>query len=140
MTKRITRSSKAEIMITPLCDVSFTLLVVLMVTTPIMMVTSPLNIILPKAATVEPRQSANITVTITPALPPDNINMISINEKVIPFEQYSMYLKKEIEAHPDRLVIIKADRSVRHGVVLSVISTVKKLGAQHISIGTVQRT
>jgi biopolymer transport protein ExbD len=131
---------KAEIMITPLCDVSFTLLVVLMVTTPIMMVTSPLNIILPKAATVEPRQSANITVTITAAVPPDNINKISINEKIVPMENYSTYLKKEIEAHPDRLVIIKADRSVRHAVIISVISTTKKLGAQRISIGTVQRT
>ena len=76
--KRITRVPKAEIMITPLCDVSFTLLVVLMVTTPIMMVTSPLNIMLPKAATVEPRQTANITVTITPAVPPDNINKIGL--------------------------------------------------------------
>lgn len=137
--KRVTRKAKAEIMIIPLCDVSFTLLVVLMVTTPIMMVTSPLNIILPKAATVEPRQTANITVTITPALSPDNINKISINEKVVPFENYSVYLKKEIDAHPDRLVIIKADRAVRHGVVISVISTTKKLGAQRISVGTVQR-
>ncbi|MCK4395335.1 biopolymer transporter ExbD [candidate division WOR-3 bacterium] len=137
--KRVTRVSKAEIMIIPLCDVSFTLLVVLMVTTPIMMITSPLNIILPKAATIEPRQTANITVTITPALSPDNINKISINEKVVPFENYSVYLKKEIDAHPDRLVIIKADRAVRHGVVISVISTTKKLGAQRISVGTVQR-
>lgn len=137
--KRVTRIPKAEIMITPLADVSFTLLVVLMVTTPIMMITSPLNIILPKAATIEPRQTANITVTITPALSPDNINKISINEKVVPFENYSVYLKKEIDAYPDRLVIIKADRAVRHGVVISVISTTKKLGAQRISVGTVQR-
>lgn len=137
--KRVTRVSKAEIMIIPLCDVSFTLLVVLMVTTPIMMITSPLNIILPKAATVEPRQTANITVTITPALSPDNINKISINEKVVPFEKYPVYLKKEIDAQPDRMVIIKADRAVRHGVVISVISTTKKLGAQRISVGTVQR-
>lgn len=137
--KRVKRISRAEIMIIPLCDVSFTLLVVLMVTTPIMMITSPLNIILPKAATVEPRQTVNITVTITPALSPDNINKISINEKVVPFENYSVYLKKEIDAHPDRLVIIKADRAVRHGVVISVISTTKKLGAQRISVGTVQR-
>ncbi|MCK4574969.1 biopolymer transporter ExbD [candidate division WOR-3 bacterium] len=138
--KRITRVPKAEIMITPLCDVSFTLLVVLMVTTPIMMVTSPLNIMLPKAATVEPRQTANITVTITPAVPPDNINKISINEKVVSFKNYATYLKKEIDAHPDRLVIIKADRAVRHAVVISIISTTKKLGAQRISIGTIQRT
>ena len=139
MKKRIERSTKAEIMITPLCDVSFTLLVVLMVTTPIMMVTSPLSIQLPKAATMEPRQGANITVTITPPSPPDNINKVSVNEKVIPFDKYSIYLKKEIDAHPDRLVIIKADRAVRHGVVISVISTTKKLGAQKISVGTVQR-
>lgn len=137
--KRVRRSSKAEIMITPLCDVSFTLLVVLMVTTPIMMVTSPLHIQLPKAATVEPRQNANITVTITPALPPDNLNEISVNENVVPFEKYPIYLRKAIDTHPDRMVIIKADRAVRHGVVLSVISTAKKLGAQRISIGTVQR-
>ena len=93
-----------------------------------------------KAATVEPRQSANITVTVTPPVPPDNINRISINEKVIPFENYASYLKKEIDAHPDRLVIIKADRNVRHAVVISIISTTKKLGAQRISVGTVQRT
>jgi len=137
--KRTAKASKAEIMITPLCDVSFTLLVVLMVTTPIMMVTSPLNITLPKAATMEPRQSANITVTVTPAIPPDNINRVSINEKIVPFENYAAYLKKEIDAHPDRLVIIKADRYVRHGIVVSIISTTKKLGAQRISVGTAQR-
>ncbi len=138
--KRVTRVPKAEIMITPLCDVSFTLLVVLMVTTPIMMVTSPLNIQLPKAATVEPRQNANITVTITPAIPPENANRISINEKIVSFEQYPVYLKKQIDTYPDRMVIIKADRNVRHGIVISIISTSKKLGAQRISVGTVQRT
>jgi len=138
--KRVERPAKAEIMITPLCDVSFTLLVVLMVTTPIMMIQSPLNINLPSAATVEPRQNANITITVTPALSPDTMNKISINENVIPFEKYPIYLKKEIDAHPEMLVIIKADRAVRHGIVLSILSTAKKLGAQRISVGTVQRT
>jgi biopolymer transport protein ExbD len=124
---------EADIMITPLADVSFTILMTLMVLTPVLILSSRLHVNLPEAITVEPPTEKNITITITPEFE------LSINDELVDRDELAGVLSKMIKSDPDYLILIRSDRNVETGMVMNVIALVKKLGAKNISIATVQR-
>ena len=41
--------------------------------------------------------------------------------------------------HPDRLVVIRADRNLTHREVLNVLSIAKRAGATKMAVATLQR-
>jgi len=122
----------AEIMITPLADVSFTILITLMVLTPVIMLSSKLHVNLPTATTVEPPTEKNITITIT------SENEISVNNELVTTAQLANVLKSTIRRNPRHLVLIRTDKELETGTVMNMIALVKKLGAKSISIATIQ--
>jgi len=124
---------EADIMITPLADVSFTILITLMVLTPVIILSSRLHVNLPEAATVEPPTEKNITITIT------SENEISINNELVTREELARVLGETIRRNPDDLLLIRTDRELETGTVMSIIALAKGLGARSISIATVQR-
>lgn len=123
----------ADIMITPLADVSFTILITLMVLTPVIILSSRLHVNLPEATTVEPPTEKNITITIT------SEHEISINNELVTTEQLANVLKSTIRRNPDNLVLIRSDKELETGTVMNIIALAKKLGARSISIATIQR-
>jgi biopolymer transport protein ExbD len=127
-----------SINVTPLVDVSLVLVIIFMVTAPIMQVSSTLPVHLPAAATVEKREALNSTVTLTAdgkvEVSGDKLDVIT-NE-----EGMEAPLKRLIAAHPDRLVIVRADKSALHGDVVRILSMVKRLGATRMAVATVQRS
>lgn len=123
----------AEIMITPLADVSFTILITLMVLTPVIILSSKLHVNLPEATTVEPPTEKNITITIT------SENEISINNELVTTTQLAKVLKSAIRRNPDNLVLIRSDKELETGTVMNIIALAKKLGARSISIATMQK-
>ncbi|MCK4226004.1 biopolymer transporter ExbD [candidate division WOR-3 bacterium] len=127
------RRKEADIMITPLADVSFTILITLMVLTPVMIISSSLRVNLPEAATIEPPQEKNTSITIT------SENILSVNNRIVSRDEFPDVLREAIKSHPDRLIFIRADRSTKTDAVMRIITVAKKLGAKHISIATVQR-
>ncbi len=136
MRKRSITSEKTEeanIMITPLADVSFTILITLMVLTPVIMLSSKLHVNLPEATTVEPSTEQNISITIT------SDNEISINNELVTTKQLANILKETIRQNPDNLVLIRSDKELETGTVMNIIALAKKLGARSISIATIQR-
>lgn len=124
---------EADIMITPLADVSFTILITLMVVTPVMLITSKLHVSLPEAATVEPPREENLAVTIT------SDNRLSINNEIVTREKLGEILTEQISNNPDRLILIRADRSTKVDAVMTIMSLVKEMGAKNVSIATIQR-
>ena len=136
MRKRRLASEKAEeanIMITPLADVSFTILITLMVLTPVIILSSKLHVNLPEATTVEPPTEKNISITIT------SDNEISINNELVTTKELASVLRKTIKQNPDNLVLIRSDKELETGTVMNIIALAKKLGARSISIATMQR-
>jgi len=124
--------------VTPLVDVSLVLVIIFMVTAPIMQVSSSLPVNLPAAATVEKRETVNSTVTLTSdgkvEVTGDKLDVITN------FDGLEPPLKRLIDAHPDRLVIVRADKGSMHGDVVRILSTVKRLGATRMAVATVQRS
>ena len=124
---------EADIMITPLADVSFTILITLMVLTPVIILSSRLHVNLPEATTVEPPTERNITITIT------SENEISINNELVTREDLAEVLGRTIRRNPDDLLLIRTDKELETGTVMNIIALAKKLGARSISIATIQR-
>ena len=126
-------AKQADIMITPLADVSFTILITLMVLTPVIILSSRLHVNLPEATTVEPPTERNITITIT------SEHEISINNELVTMDQLAKVLSRTIRKNPNDLLLIRTDKELETGMVMNVIALAKKLGAKSISIATVQR-
>jgi len=124
---------EADIMITPLADVSFTILITLMVLTPVIILSSRLHVNLPEATTVEPPTERNITITIT------SENEISVNNELVTRKELAEVLGRAIRRNPDNLLLIRTDRDLETGTVMNIIALAKKLGARSISIATIQR-
>jgi biopolymer transport protein TolR len=127
------RGSISKIEITPLIGVALILVIVFMVTSPLMMTPLDMNIDLPKAKTVEAKSESNITISISQE------NILALNEKQLTYEQLSVELTQMIAEHTERLVVIRADKSLRHRVVLDLLSMAKNAGARKLAIATLQR-
>jgi len=126
-------SPVSKIDITPLVGVALILVIVFMVTSPLMMTPVDLEIDLPKAKTVEAKSESNITISIS------TDNILALDEKEIPFETLESELLKVLNKHPDRLVVIRADRNLNHRTVLDVLTVAKHAGAKRLAIATLQR-
>lgn len=119
----------AEINITPLTDVMLVLLVIFMVTTPLIMAES-FKIRLPKAASAGSEPGKGLTVSIGES------GLLSVNGKAVTRGSLFEVLKKEFASGKARDVIIRADGSVRHSVVVEVLDAAKLAGAARLSIAT----
>jgi biopolymer transport protein ExbD len=124
----------SKIEITPLVGVALILVIVFMVTSPLMMTPVQMDVNLPKAKTVEAKSESNITITVA-----QNGEM-ALNETEY-FSKSAMEtgLRKALKEHPNRLVVIRADKDTTHGVVLQFLGMAKKAGAVRIAIATLQR-
>jgi len=119
----------SEINITPLTDVVLVLLVIFMVTTPLMM-QEAFKIKLPTALTAEPQPEQTTTITVTP----DNI--IRLNNAQVSIQDLKGLLASRMASSPDKTVVIKADKSVLHGLVVNILDISKEAGALKLAIAT----
>ena len=118
----------AEINITNLVDVVLVLLIIFMITAPMMQ--SGVDIKLPKSSESPRDVSSSIIVSIT------KDQQISIDNYKIPMNQFEMRLKTIREVKKFRPVYIRADEKVPYGVVMKIMSKIKKLGIQNVGLVT----
>ena len=123
-----------KIDVTPLVGVALILVIIFIVTAPLIMAPVDMEIDLPKAATVGAKSEANITISFTKQ------RHLALNENKIHSNQLEPLLKEKLSEDPNRLVVIRADKNVLHKEILSLLSRVKKAGAQNIAIATKQRS
>ncbi len=123
-----------KIDVTPLVGVALILVIIFIVTAPLIMAPIDMEIDLPKAATVGAKSEANITISFTKQ------RHLALNENKIHSNQLEPLLKEKLSEDPNRLVVIRADKNVLHKEILSLLSRVKKAGAQNIAIATMQRS
>lgn len=126
-------SPVSKIDITPLVGVALILVIVFMVTSPLMVTSADLDISLPKAKTVEAKSESNISISITSEA------VLALNEEEVQIEELPGKLAKLIKEYPDRLVVIRADKNLKHRKVLDILSMAKRAGAKRLAIATLQR-
>lgn len=119
----------SEINITPLADVMLVLLVIFMVTTPLIM-TDSFKVKLPRAASSDAEPGKGAVVAISEA------GEVTLNGKPVRMEGLQEGLKAAFGEKGERTVIVKADKGVRHGVVVNILDTARLAGADRLSIAT----
>ena len=123
-----------KIEITPLVGVALILVIIFVVTSPLILAPVDMEIDLPKAATTQAKSEVKITISLS------QDGVMALNEDKIRENQLASLLKKKLAGNPKRLIVIRADRGVRHKDILSLLSLTKKAGGENIALATQQRT
>ncbi|OGR38163.1 MAG: protein TolR [Desulfobacula sp. RIFOXYB2_FULL_45_6] len=119
----------SEINVTPFVDVMLVLLIIFMVTAPMMVQGVDVN--LPKATAKALKGSEErLIISI------DNEMKVYINEQVVSVEFLTQKLVAILENLESKDVYLKADKQVPYGIVVNVISKIKKAGVDSLGMIT----
>jgi len=123
-----TRSSLADINITPLVDVVLVLLVIFMITAPVLQ--SGIEVAVPKTRTVKEITEQRLVVTI------DRDQQVFLGDKPVNIHDLADKLQQPGAEGTKRVIYLRADERVPFGAFASVMDAVKQAGITNISIVT----
>jgi biopolymer transport protein TolR len=117
----------AEINVTPFVDVMLVLLIVFMVAAPLM--TVGVNVALPKtsaARTMQTKQPLAVSI--------DAEGRVYIDKAETPADLLAARLAELRWAAPDRIVLVRGDRTLSYGRIMEVMGEVSKAGFAKVSL------
>jgi biopolymer transport protein ExbD/biopolymer transport protein TolR len=123
-----TRSSLAEINITPLVDVVLVLLVIFMITAPVLQ--SGIEVSVPKTRTVHEITEQRLVLTI------DRDQGIFLGDTPVNIHELPQKLHQGNTDPSKQIIYLRADERVPFGAFASVMDAVKQAGITNISIVT----
>jgi len=122
------RTVLSEINVTPFVDVMLVLLVIFMVTAPLLQQGIEVN--LPKELTKEAEVEETSIVTVTKK------GDIYYNQRLISLVDLERHMELLAMRNGDADVYLRADEEVPYGVVVKVISRIKKAGIERLGMMT----
>ena len=123
-----TRTSLAEINITPLVDVVLVLLVIFMITAPVLQ--SGIEVSVPKTRTVKEITEQRVVLTI------DRDAQVFLGDKLVNIHELPNLLRQGNEDTTKKVIYLRADERVPFGNFASLMDAVKQAGITNISIVT----
>ncbi|MDE3187472.1 MAG: biopolymer transporter ExbD [Acidobacteriota bacterium] len=123
-----TRSSLADINITPLVDVVLVLLVIFMITAPVLQ--SGIEVNVPKTRTVKEITEQRQVLTI------DRDQQVFLGDKPVNIHDLPQLLLQPGADPSKKVIYLRADERVPFGAFASVMDAVKQAGITNISIVT----
>jgi biopolymer transport protein TolR len=123
-----TRSSLAEINITPLVDVVLVLLVIFMITAPVLQ--SGIEVSVPKTRTVREITEQRVVLTI------DRDGGLFLGDSPVNIHELPQRLRQSNTDPSKQIIYLRADERVPFGMFASVMDEVKQAGITNISIVT----
>ncbi len=123
-----TRTSLAEINITPLVDVVLVLLVIFMITAPVLQ--SGIEVAVPKTRTVKEISEQRVVLTI------DRESRIFLGDNPVNIHELPQRLRQPHTDPSKQIIYLRADERVPFGAFASVMDAVKQAGITNISIVT----
>lgn len=122
--------SPAEINIVPMIDVIFSILAFFIISSLYLTRSEGLPVNLPQAASSQAQSSAEITVTL------DSQGQIAVNTQPVQLNQLEATLQQLVQPSQPTLVILNADESVSHGLVVSVMDRLRQIEGARLAIAT----
>ena len=123
-----TRSSLADINITPLVDVVLVLLVIFMISVPVLQ--SGIEVAVPKTRTVKEITEQRLVVTI------DRDQNVFLGDQPVNIHELGRKLRQAGSDPAHQVIYLRADERVSFGAFASVMDAVKQTGITNISIVT----
>jgi len=123
-----TRSSLAEINITPLVDVVLVLLIIFMISVPVLQ--SGIEVAVPKTRTVKEITEQRLVVTI------DREQRVFLGDQPVNIHDLGPKLRQPGADDAKKVIYLRADERVPFGAFASVMDAVKQAGITNISIVT----
>lgn len=122
--------NQPELMIIPMIDIIFFLLVFFMISTLSMVEQHTIPVSLPQAAAVQQDipQSVNITVL--------QDGKILFEQEEMPVSLLAKRVSVELTKQPDHVFVLRADKQVEYGQVVTVLDELKLAGARRVSVAT----
>ena len=119
----------SDINVTPFVDVMLVLLIIFMVTAPMMM--QGVDVALPETTSKPlPSSKEHLIITI------NDKNQIFINDYQITIDFLQEKLSKILEGREHREVYLRADKNISYGVVVNVMSEIKRAGVEKLGMVT----
>lgn len=125
---RLTRQPR--LIVIPMIDIVFFLLVFFMMSTMFMVEQRVLPIALPQTASGQPDLTKHVPITVTAQ------GKILFDQEEIPLNVLSKRLKVELARQPETLFLLRADRQTEYGLVMAVFDELKLSGVRRISVAT----
>lgn len=122
--------SKPKLMIIPMIDIIFFLLVFFMMSMLSMVVQKSMPVQLPTATTSKVDLSKQIPITITAD------GTIYVEQEPMTEELMVRRLQVEQSRNKDLTVVLRADTKSQYGVFVNILDTLKSIGVTKISVAT----
>jgi biopolymer transport protein ExbD len=113
---------RAEINVTSLVDVAFTLLIIFMITAPILQ--GGIEIEVPEASAGPLISSESLVVSI------DADEQIYVDDVAVTFDEFDATLERLLASQDDKTVFLKADTDLRFGIAVRVMGRLSDAGAE----------
>jgi len=121
---------QAQINIVPMIDVIFAILTFFIMSTLFLTRSEGLSVNLPQSKSAQVQPKAPITITI------DAQGKLAVNRKPTQLQALAGELQQLAQPNQEALVIVNADKSVKHGQVVSVMDVVRQLPNARLAIAT----
>ena len=119
-----------QLMIIPMIDIIFFLLVFFMMSTLYMVEQNVLPVALPQVSTAMLDQTKFVPITLT------RQGQVMVDQEEIPRQLLTQRIKAELSRNPEAAFILRADRQIEYGTVIEILDELKKLGVQRVSVAT----
>lgn len=125
--------NQPELMIIPMIDIIFFLLVFFMISTLSMVEQHTIPVNLPQASAQKQEIPHNTNITVL-----EN-GQILFDQEEIPLPLLAKRVGMELMKQPDNVFILRADKQVEYGKVVTILDELKQAGAHRVSVATEQK-
>lgn len=122
--------SQPKLMIIPMIDIIFFLLVFFMLSTLYMVEQRTMPVALPQTVSGKQDASQQVPITVTAA------GKIFVDQEEIPLDLLPTRIQVELGRQPETVFVLRADRQTEYGIVMTVMDSLKQLGVRRISVAT----
>ncbi len=122
--------SMSEINITPFIDVCLVLLIIFMVVTPMLQEGVPVNLPVTDDPMKTPETKDQLRISVK------SESLVYVGDQAVRPEQVDEALKEVFKRTPNREIVVKGDRTLNYGHVLTVLKACRDVGFENVGLVT----